>query len=244
MRLKRKAPIPLYIQLKDSLVADIGNGNYQPHQQMPSERELCERFKVSRMTVRQALTEMVRDGLVYAVVGKGTFVSEPKINQELRSLTGFSQDAQARGNKPTSRVLEAQVIPATSHLAQMLNMAPGDEIVMLSRLRLSNDVPLAIETSHLPYALCPQLLQHDFASESLYHVLESEYGLRLVRAEQTIEAGLADPPELELLQMLPPAAVLRMERRTYTDQDVPVEYVVSAYRSDRYKFRSVLQECP
>lgn len=240
MRLKRQAPIPLYVQLKDALAAEIAAGRYRPHQQLPSERELCERFKVSRMTARQAITGLTHDGLVYARVGKGTFVSEPKINQELRTLSGFSQDVRARGGKPGSRVLEARIIPATAHLAHALQVPPKTKLVLLSRLRLSNGVPRAIETAYLPHSLCPDLLRFDFAVESLYHVLESEYGLRLVRAEQTIEAGLAEPPELELLQLVPPAAVLKMERLTFTDRDVPVEYVVSTYRGDQYKFRASL----
>ncbi len=244
MRLKRQAPTPLYVQLKDSLVAEITTGRYRSNQQLPSERELCERFKVSRMTVRQAITELVREGVVYARVGKGTFVSDPKINQELRTLTGFSQEMQARGGKPTSRVLEAKIIPATAHLAQVLRVTAKTELVLLSRLRMSNGIPRAIETAHLPHGLCPNLLRFNFAAESLYRVLEDEYGLRLVRAEQTIEAGLAGPIELELLQITPPAAILKMERLTFTNREAPVEYVVSTYRGDQYKFRANLQPYP
>lgn len=241
MQLKREAPTPLYIQLRDGLAAGIASGQYQPHDRLPSERELCEAYAVSRMTVRQAIAQLMHDGLVYARAGKGTFVNEPKINQELRSLTGFSQDVQARGGVPSSRVLEAQLLPATPQLAARLRQPVGTELVQLSRVRLSNAMPLALETAYLVHELCPQLLRYDFAVESLYHVLESDYGLRLVRAEQTMEASLANATELELLELFPPAAVLRLERLTYTDQDIPVEYVLSAYRGDRYKFRTALQ---
>ena len=113
-------------------------------------------------------------------------------------------------------------------------------MVRLSRLRLADDLPLAVETAHLPAALCPNLLRHDFTVESLYAVLEGEYGLRLTQADQWLEAGLASPRELELLELTPPAAVLRIQRLT-TAAGAPVEFVTSAYRGDRYKFRSVLQ---
>lgn len=241
MRLHREAPDPLYIQLKDSLVADIRAGHYRAHQRLPSERELSERFQVSRMTARQALLQLARDGAIYTRVGKGTFVAEPKIDQQLRALTGFTADVQARGGRPGSRVLEARVIPAPPEIAAALRLAPEAEVIKLARVRLADGLPLAIETAYLPFALCPNLLQHDFATASLYRVLEDEYGLQLVGAEQTIEASLAEPRELELLALIPPAAVLRIQRLTFTGDGVPVEFVQSTYRGDRYKFRSALQ---
>lgn len=241
MRLEREAPDPLYLQLKQSLVADIRAGHYRAHTRLPSERELSDHFHVSRMTARQALLELARDGVIYTRVGKGTFVAEPKIDQELRRLTGFTQDVRSRGGRPKSRVLEAKVLPASTEQAAALRLMPNADVIKLARLRLAEDMPLALETAYLPLALCPKLLLHDFAVESLYTVLESEYDLKLVSAEQTIEASLADAREAEALEMALPAAVLRIERLTCTANGTPVEYVLSAYRGDRYKFRSILQ---
>jgi len=241
MRLRREAPDPLYLQLKDSLTTEITSGRYRSNQRLPSERELSERFKVSRMTVRQALLELVRDGAIYTRVGKGTFVAEPKIDQQLRALTGFSQDVRARGGKPASHVLEAKVVPAMLDVAAALRITPEAEVILLSRLRLADGVPLAVETAYLPFAMFPKLLHHDFGVESLYDVLEKEYKLSLTHAEQSIEAALAAPREIELLKLTPPAAVLKMQRLTLTGDGVPVEYVHSVYRGDRYKFRSMLQ---
>jgi GntR family transcriptional regulator len=239
-RLKRNHPLPLYVQLLETLRTDIMSRRLQPHQQLPSERELGDRFHVSRMTVRQALADLARDGFIYTRVGKGTFVSEPKINQQLKTLTGFSQDMTSRGNQPSSRVLEAKLERATDSIADALHIAAGTQVVLLSRVRLSDNVPLAIETVHLPHSLCPNLLRHNFAVESLYHVLEHEYGFRLTRAEQTIEAALCSAHEATLLQLTLPAPVLVMERLTFTDQDLPIEHVHSVYRGDRYKFHSTL----
>lgn len=239
-RLLRRHPQPLYLQLKESLQADILARRLQPHQQLPSERELCSHFRVSRMTVRQALLDLAREGLIYSRVGKGTFVSEPKIDQQLRTLTGFSQDMQNRGRKPTSRVLEAKTEPASAAVAQALRVSVGVPVFLLVRVRLADKLPLAVETVHLSKALCPNLLKHDFSCESLYAVLEQDYGYRLTRAEQTIEAGLAGPHEVALLQVQAHAPVLIMERLTFTDQNIPIEHVHSIYRGDRYKFSSVL----
>jgi GntR family transcriptional regulator len=240
MRLRREAPDPLYTQLKDSLTAEIATGRYRPHQRLPSERELSIRFKVSRMTVRQALLELARDGVIYTRTGKGTFVAEPKIIQQLRALTGFTQDVRARGGKPSSRVLEARVIPATPEVAAALRITPGAEVILISRLRLSNGVPLAIENAHLPFVKFPDLLSHDFAVESLYDVLENEYGVKLTQAEQSIEAALAGPHEIELLEITPTVPVLKMQRLTLTSEGVPIEYVCSTYRGDRYRFHAIL----
>jgi len=240
MKLKREAPTPLYVQLRNALTAQITQGDYEAHQQLSSERELCEQFNVSRTTVRQAIADLMYGGLVYSRAGKGTFVSEPKISQQLRTLTGFSQDVNVRGGAPSSRVLQASIVPATPQLAETLQIAPDTEVVLLSRLRLADGIPLAIENAYLRHSLCPHILKHDFTNESLYKVLERDYALRLVRSEQTIEAGLAGAEELRLLQMPSPAAVLKMERLTYTDQNVLVEYTRSSYRGDRYTFRTTL----
>ena len=239
-RLKRNHPLPLYVQLSDTLRADIHAQRLEPHQQLPSERDLCLRFKVSRMTVRQALIDLTREGLIYSRVGKGTFVSEPKIDQQLKTLTGFSQEMSSRGSATSSRVLEAKLVSADQEVAQTLRIPIGSEVILLSRVRLADQVPLAIETVRLPHRLVPNLLRHDFSTESLYDVLEREFNYRLTRAEQTIEAALASPRDAALLQLVPPVAVLMMERLTFTDQDALIEYVQSAYRGDRYKFRSAL----
>lgn len=185
--------------------------------------------------------ELVHDGLIYTRVGKGTFVAEPKIDQQLRSLTGFTQDVQARGGQPNSQVLEAGVIGATPELAAALRLNPGDEVIRLVRLRLADGDPLCIESSHLPFGLFQTLLlDHDFSRESLYQVLEADYGLELTYAEQTIESALASHRELEKLQLIPPAAVLKIQRTTYGADGAPIEYVLSTYRGDRFKFRSTL----
>lgn len=239
-RLQRNHPLPLYAQLRDTLRADLLAGRLRAHQQLPSERELCVRFHVSRMTVRQALLDLAREGLIYSRAGKGTFAGEPKIDQQLKTLSGFSQDMRSRGSVPSSRVLEAKTERANAHIARTLKLTPGAKVVVLARVRLADGVPLAIETAYLPYTLFPTLLRHNFARESLYAVLEREYGYRLTRAEQTIEAALARPREAALLQLTLPAPVLVMERVTYTDQGVLIEYVHSIYRGDRYKFYSTL----
>lgn len=240
LMLRRDSPDPLYVQIKEFLISEIKAGHYRPDQRLPSERELSEQFQVGRMTVRQALLALMHEGKTYTRIGKGTFVLAPKIDQQLRALTGFSQDVQSRGGQPSSQVLDARIIQAPPNIANKLNLQPGTDTILLSRLRLADGTPMALETAHLPHTLFPNLLAHDFAVESLYEVLQHEYNVSLVQAEQTIEAGLASPHEIEMLSLKPPAAVLKMERLSYNQDRQPVEYVFSIYRADRYKFHSTL----
>jgi GntR family transcriptional regulator len=241
MKLRREAPTPLYLQLKNALVADIDAGHYKPHDRLMSERELGEKFKVSRMTVRQALTDMIRDGILYTQVGKGTYVSESKIKQELQTLTGFTQDMAARGTVASGQVLEARLLAATLNLAAIFSVPTNTDIVLLSRLRLSDGMPLAIEEAYIRHQVCPGILAYDFSRESLYNILATQYNTILVRAEQTMEASLATSEEAELLQITAPCPVLRIERLSYNEQNLLIEYVKSTYRGDRYKFHTTLQ---
>ncbi|MCW1968793.1 MAG: GntR family transcriptional regulator [Anaerolineae bacterium] len=240
-QLQRESANPLYEQLKISLRRAIANGSYMPHSRIPSERELCSNYHVSRMTARQAVMDLVREGMLYTRVGKGTFVADAKIEQPLRVLTGFSQDTEARAGQPRSQVLKAEVGTSTPAVAAALKLSARDRVILLKRVRYSDGVALAIEAAHIPFALCPKLLDHDFSRESLYQVMSQTFGLQPTRAEQSLEANLANDDELLHLQLIAPAAVLRIQRITYRQDGLPIEFVLSTYRGDRYKFSTVLQ---
>jgi GntR family transcriptional regulator len=227
MALAHDVAEPLYLQIKELLLTEIRAGRYRPHQRVPSERELSAVHGVSRMTVRQALVELQRSGAIYARVGKGTFVAPPKIEQQLRSVTSFSEQLQAQGEVPSSRVLAATSGRADETITRMLGIAPDDEVVTLRRIRLADGRPVGIETAYLPAARVPGLLRHDFGRDSLYAVLARDYGLDFFTASQTIEAALADERELELLEMSRPAAVLRLKRLTTSSDGRSVEFVIS-----------------
>lgn len=238
--LQRDHPVPLYQQLETALRVQIESGLYAENQRLPSERELVAQFGVSRMTVRQALVALTQKGLIYGRVGKGTFISAPKFDQQFFDLTGFTEDMARRGLQPSSRVLKAVCLPASKEAANALQIEPQTRVFNLVRLRLAGEVPLAIESAFLPEHLCPDLLSHDLAHESLYDVLRNQYGWKLVRAHQTMEARLAVGEELTLLGIQPPAAVLALERITFVADNLPIEFVRSQYRGDRYKFTAMV----
>lgn len=233
--LDRQSSVPIFTQVKAAIADAMVSGELQPHRRIPSERELAALFGVSRMTIRQALVEMIGEGILYTRSGKGTYVAERKIEQPLQRLTSFTQDMAARGLRPSSRLIGADLLPAPIELAHALDIRPGSELVRVRRLRLADEQPLAVETSHLPHARCPGLLDQDLERRSLYEVLHERYGLELASAKQTIEAATPTPEECELLRVTRSVPVLRIHRFTSSREGIVCEFVQSAYRGDRYQ---------
>src|SRR5512139_759824 len=159
-------------------------GEWLPGTQVPSERELCEQYAISRITVRQALAALVTEGRLIRTQGRGTFVASPRIEQQLTQLTGFTQDMQARGKRPSAQVLEAGSISALPTVARALRINVGQSVIMLKRLRLADGEPVAIETAYLLESRCQGLLQEELATRSLYDILTKKYKLKPVRAMQ------------------------------------------------------------
>jgi GntR family transcriptional regulator len=237
----RNSPVPRYHQLKEILREKIRTGELKPGDLVPSERELSETYRISRMTARQAITDLVNEGVFYREQGKGTFVTRNKITQQLMSLTGFTEDMRARGQQPSTRVLSARMCPADEVTAERLRVPPGQMIVCLQRLRLADGEPLAIEFSHLTFKGCERLLEEDLEHNSLYRLLETKFALPLMEAEQELEAGLAGNEEAQLLNILPGSSVLYIRRTTYTDRNQPLEYAKSIYRGNKYVFYARLK---
>ena len=239
--LDRHGPTPIFEQVKAILEGAISRGELQAHQRIPSERELSVALGASRMTIRQALVEMMAEGRLYTRSGKGTYVAAHKIEQPLQRLTSFTEDIRARGSRPTSRVLGQELLPAPLELAEALGLRAGAELVRIRRLRLADGMPLAIETSHLPHAVCPGILDFDLSTASLYQLLDTQYGIQLRSAKQTIEASEALPEERRLLDLPSNVPVLRLHRLTMGDQGRVIEFVRAVYRGDRYQLHVELR---
>jgi len=237
----RNSPVPRYHQLKEILRERIRSGEWKPGDLIPSERELSETYRISRMTARQAVTDLVNEGVFYREQGRGTFVARNKITQQLIHLTGFTEDISARGQQPSTRALAVEMRPADEFTAERLRIAPGTQIACVQRLRLADGEPLAIEVAQLSFPGCERLLEEDLEHQSLYHLLESKYGLPLMEAEQELEAGLAGDEEAELLKIAPGSAVLFTRRVTYTDRNQPIEYARSVYCGAKYTFYTHLK---
>ena len=229
----QKSSEPLYLQLKNKLIERIISGVFKPEEKLPSERVLSEELKISRMTVREALKGLSNDGYIYTQVGKGTFVKDILYKQDT-VLTGFTEQMHKIGSEVSSKVLEFTLEKVRSSAMTKLELRPNDLVYKLKRIRSANNKVLAIETAYIPSDYCKGLEKYDFSKESLYAVLRNDYGLKLVLAEQTVVASLAEDDEYRLFEIQPPDAVLRIKRITKTNLMEPAEYVESVYRGDSY----------
>lgn len=218
-----------YIQVRDYLRALVTH-ELKVADAIPSERELCERFGVSRMTVRQAVDALVVEGLLDRVQGKGTFVARPKVDLQVR-LASFGDEMRRRGLSPSSRMVSAEVQVAPHDVAEMLNLAKGEQVYYLYRVRLADGEPMALEQTWIPTHLAPGFFD-PVPPESVYGALTSR-GLKPEWGEDTVDADEASVEEAGLLGIEPLRAVLRIARRTFSG-DVAIEYARSAYRADRY----------
>ncbi|MGE5483521.1 MAG: GntR family transcriptional regulator [Ignavibacteriales bacterium] len=229
-------PIPLYYQIKEIIKADIAGGRLKPGDQISPETVLTAEYGVSRMTVRQAVLELVNEGLLYRKRGKGTFVAAPKITRGLARLTSFTEDMEARGLRPSGRVISLEEAAADEDVAGLLGVAGGAPVVRLERLRLADGTPMALEVGHMVLPRFEWVFSEDLETDSLYRLLKEKYGVDLGRAHETIEVVVANRYEAGLLEVDPGVPLLKMERVSYDQKGEAVEVVKSVYRADRYKF--------
>lgn len=232
-------PLPKYYRLKESIRDMIEDRQLGEGDLIPSERELCETHGVSRMTARQAVNELVNEGVLYREQGRGTFVAGAKIQHEIARLTSFTQDMQERGMATTSKVLGVGTESAPPKVARSLGVEPGEQIVCIRRVRNAEGKPMAVETSYLLYAFGKDILDIDLSRSSLYEEL-SKRGLRIAGAKQKYEATLLNEEEAGHLGIPAGSAALLVERVTFDDGDNPFEYVKSIYRGDRYHVATTL----
>lgn len=226
---------PLYTQLRDQIAADISTGRLAPGTRLPSERTLSEQYQCSRLTVRQALADLEEAGLLVRRRGSGTFVADQLIQKNLRGLASFSEDMRQRGLLPSSIVLQQELIFLNDERSRLLRMAPHEGAVLLRRLRLANNIPMALETAVLPAALCPGLVaRNDLDRVSLYEVLERDYDLPADYAQEVVESINAEPDDAALLSVAPGTALLRIRRLTVAKNRGPFEHVESLYIGNKY----------
>jgi GntR family transcriptional regulator len=206
---------------------------------IPSERQLSTELGVSRLTVRAALDDLVREGFLERRHGAGTFVSEPKIAQEL-TMTSFTEDMQRRGMVPSSKTLELKTVAAGARLGRLLHVSPSEQIVVVTRLRYADRETMAIETLHVAESLVPGLTAKDLEEHSFYELLEDRFGIVVVGGSQAIEPTVTNEEESAALGVPLHSPAFLFERTTRAVDGRIVEYVRSIYRGDRYRLVSDL----
>ena len=240
--IEHNGPTPLYQQVRQLIRRHIEEGQWQVDQCIPSERELCEQYGISRTTVRQAINEAVNEGLLYRIQGKGTFVARPKISQPLFQITGFTQTIRSRGLIPETRLLEAGTSASDVTLARILGLSISDELGYFRLLGLGSGQPMAIYESYLPRWLGdhirPEVERRVAAGEAfvINEIVARHSGWAYLQAEQTYEVGQADEGAAGLLQLPRKAPVFVITSVFFNPENRPVEYRRATYRGDKYQF--------
>lgn len=233
MQIDKKSPIPVYFQLKNIISKMIADGKYAEGSVIPSERELGEILGISRMTVRQALNNLVNEGILYREKGRGTFVAKTKIEQ--KNIMSFSEIVARKGMTPSTKVLYFQKEEATGEIPEMLELKDNRFVYNVKRLRLANDIPVGIEQAFIPEIHCPGLEKFDL-TQSLYRLIREQYRHSISYVDNVIEASKTNKEEKELLGITYNVPVLRVTGVNYTESGLKLFYERSAYRSDEYKY--------
>lgn len=232
--------IPLYYQLENVLREKIASGAFEAGERIPTELELIEQYGVSRITVRQALQALSDEGLIERRQGRGTVVSARKSRKKrftgMIHLTGSLDELIEMGMDTPVKVLEMNRVEADLHEAELLEIKIGTPIYRLKRLRLNEGKPFGLIINYLPEEIGSSLTMAELSSGALLHTMETKLGYQLDNALQQIHAELADPYVAKLLDVRVGTALLSIERTVYTEEQKPVEYVHTLYRSDLYGY--------
>ena len=233
--LDRRSGIPLYHQIQRRLLDQIQSGELKPGEPLPSIQQIATRMGVSQMTVRQAVGALCELGVIYSRQGKGTFISGIKLERDFRQVLSFSEETQARGATPSSKVLSFRVQAPIQEVKEALGLSDGERVFNLHRVRYGDSIPMGIESSCLPVQLCPGLIETFDATTSLYDELAHQYGIQLMVTDEVVEVGKASAEDARLLQIAPQSPIFLFTRVSYLENGTPVEHVKSVYRGDKYK---------
>jgi len=228
--------LPLYAQVENVIMDRISNGSLPAGSRLPSEDSLVQEYAVSRTTIRAAIQSLVQRGLVEIRRGKGTFVTHPKITQELTELTGFVEDMQTLGRNATAKLLDQQAVAANQVVARQLALPKGSPVVRIQRVRLADGVPLSFDETYLPRELGRKIMVDNLETEPIFSLLERKYNTPLVEAEYRLEAICADATVATALRISVGSPIFLIERTSYSIGHRPVDYEKLHYRGDQIRF--------
>lgn len=228
--------VPAYIQISENLLERIATGDLSPDERLPSERELSKTLKVSRMTLRAALRVLDNKGLLIRRPGDGTYIAQPKIERQAAKLVPFTEGMRLRGYQTGAKIITLEQRPAKASVANQLKIAISAPIYYIQRLRLINQEPVMLEKFIVPAYRFPNLDACDLETRSFYEIAETEYGITVQQAQQSLEAVSATEFEAELLKIVLGAPLMLERRQAFDPDSHPVEYGQDLYRGDRFRF--------
>lgn len=231
----KDSPLPLYYQLKDLIMEKIELGEYKSGDKLPTEEELCEKYNLSRTTVRNALKDLENKGLIRRERSLGTFISMAKISQGPKILKSFTEDMIDKGYTPYSKELERKVIKSHGIISKKLQIEDGEKVTYIKRLRFADDKPMGIQEAFLPYSRFPALLSEVEEIKSLYSLLNEKYNVVIKYAKESYRAVLLNEVEAALLESPDNSPAFYVERTSFDLNERPIEFVKSLMRADRYE---------
>lgn len=231
----KKSKVPLYLQLMEVLIEKIEAKEYIEHEQLPSERELCEVYNLSRITVRQALQDLEHERYIYRLHGIGTFVAPKLYNQNLVKLYSFTDEMDKVGKKPTTEVLSFEEIAVDERMSKKMNLEPLAEVFKVVRLRIADDEPLMYETSYLPKKIFPDLTQKDLDERPMYEVFQQDYKIGVTKAVERLSATLIQKDEASYLKVETNQPGMLIKRSAYHN-DKLIEYTISVALGDKFSY--------
>lgn len=226
--LNREKQKHLYLQIAKQIQKKIETFELKEGDLIPSERELAETYKVSRITTKNAIEYLQEKGLVYREVGRGTFVAKPKM-QKIFAFKGFSEFIRSTGRIPGSEIIEQNLLEADESIADELQIAIGDSYISIERIRTADKEPVALQKSYIPSHICPDLENKDITTRSLYSIFKEEYGIFPAWAEAEVRACLADEKEAQMLKIEKGNALLVVNALTLTEKFEVIEKVTTKY---------------
>ena len=232
---------PLYYQLAEIIIAEIKDKNLKENDRILTEREYCEKYNLSRATVRQAIAYLEKKGYIYKIQGCGTFVSSRMMKQKLLKFYSFTEEMKKQGNVPESKILSFREKKSDEKISKELNIDAGESIFELVRLRIADGEEVMYEKTYLPAKKFPNLSKKDLLKNSLYGILESRYKLVFTKALERFSVLSADTKTAEILKIPENSPLIKLQRWTYTGIEI-IEYTVSSVRGDRFEFEVELEE--
>ncbi|MDF2615264.1 MAG: transcriptional regulator [Clostridia bacterium] len=235
----KNSSTPIYVQLEEAIKEKIKRREYLPGEELPTERELTALFSVSRMTIRQVISNLVHKGILYKIPGKGAFVSREVIEKKFE-IESFSDDMRKRGLVPGSKVIEFEKISADQEIKDKLRLSDGEKIYFLNRLRLADSEPIAIEYCYLPERVFPNIIKYNMANCSLYTIMKEEYNIHFNYMKQSLKASTLAKRDAEMLLEKSKGFGLVSERLMYDTKETTIEYTKTIYHAERYTFNMML----
>jgi GntR family transcriptional regulator len=236
--------VPLYSQVRERLRERIADGTYEPQARLPAESEISTIFGVSRITVRQALSDLQKEGVIFKVPGKGTFVAKPRPSQELARLEGFGEAMSRKGHRIVNRVTGHTLVKASASVAAQLRVAPDSLVTEIRRVRYLDREPVSFEVTYLPTSVGERLRHENLAERDIFLILERDYAIPLGHADIQIGAVNALPELAADLCVAPGTALLRIERLTWTLDGQPLDFEYLYVRGDAFEYALRLPRHP